>query len=402
MSERHLTELTKNRVSPEALLSRLQARDSATETNDAVAKLIGTARSYGLQMRDYLRMAIDPTKSEKRADYDGLNGYEAGLKFLGLPVREDLDEGVTLELASDTFEYYPGTRVLFPEVVDDVVRWKYRQDQFEKLDNIVATSRTVAGVQMIMAVVNDSQDDYTIIRPVAEMSNIRVHSIRTSQSMVGMFKMGGGYKTSYEFARRARIDILTPYVNRINRELERSKVAGATQVLINGDGVNPAAGVVAQSSFDTQVNQASTVNKVNYQSMLAWLVSRAKAGVPVDTIVGNWDAYIQWLLMFAVPLSGSSPNNVTAAENMARAGFRLGGIPILDGSVNFAISSAVPAGQMIGISKGETLEQLIEAGSQITEEDRVPTNQTITYIKTEVSGFRLAFSDTRQIYNFAA
>jgi hypothetical protein len=401
-SQRSLSDLTKNRKAPEELLASLRNTDSPTAQADVASRLSGAAKSYGLSLRDYLRLAVDPRKSKMASDYEGLNGYEASLKYLDLPVRDDFDNGITLDLASDTFEFFPGTRVLFPEVIDDLVRWKYRQDQFERTENIVASSRTITGAQMIMAVVNDTEDDYTIMRPVAEMSNIKVHSIRTSQQIVSMWKIGGGYKTSYEFTRRARLDLLTPYANRINRELERSKVALATSTLINGDGVNPAATVVNQSSFDTSVNIASTAGKLNYQSLLAWLVSRAKLGVPVDTVVGNWDAYIQWLLMFAVPLANGGFPDVTAADNMARAGFRMGGVPIMDGTVNFAISSTAPESQLIGITKGETLEELIEAGSLISEADRTPLNQTITYIKSEVSGYRLAYSDTRQVYNYAA
>jgi len=402
MNYRSLAELAKKRVSPEALLSGLKNTDSPTAANDAGKKLVMGAKAYGVEMRDYLRLAIDPGLAAKPADYENLNGYESALKYLDLPVRDDFDNGITLDLASDTFEFLPGTRVLFPEVIDDLVRWKYRQDQFEQTANIVCGSRTINGAQMIMAVVNDTQDNYTGMRPVAELSNIKVSSISTSQQTVSMYKLGGGYKTSYEFSRRARLDLLTPYANRLNRELDRSKVALATSILINGDGVNAAAGVVAQSSFDASVNQASTVNKINYQSLLAWFVSRAKLGTPVDTVVGNWDAYIQWLLMFAVPLSGISNANVTAGDNLARSGFKMGAVPIMDGTVNFAISSTAPEGQLIGLTKGETLEELIEAGSLISEAERAPLNQSITYIKTETSGYRLCYADTRSIYNYAA
>jgi hypothetical protein len=402
MQFRSLAELAKARKSPEELLGGLTNVDSPTAAQDAAKRLVMNAKAFGVEMRDYLRLVIDPTKSNQAADYDGLNGYEAALKYLNLPVKDDFDNGITLDLASDTFEFLPGTRVLFPEVIDDLVRWKYRQDQFERTENIVAGSRTIAGAEMIMAVVNDTQDDYTIMRPVAELSNIKVHSIQTSQQTVRMFKLGGGYKTSYEFSRRARLDLLTPYANRLNRELDRSKVALATSILINGDGVNAAAPVVNQSSFDASVNQASTANKINYQSLLAWFVARAKAGTPVDTVVGNWDAYIQWLLMFAVPIANAGFPDSTAAENMARAGFKAQGVPLMDGTVNFAISSTAPENQIIGITKGETIEELIEAGSLISEAERAPLNQSITYLKTETSGYRLAYSDTRSIYNYAA
>ena len=216
-----------------------------------------------------------------------------------------------------------------------------------------------------------------------------------------MWKIGGGYKTSYEFSRRARLDILTPYANRINRELERSKVAVGTSVLVNGDGVVGAAPVVTQSSFNSTAIGTATNNVLSYKHLLAWLVARAQAGTPVDTVVGNWDAYIQWLLLFAVPLANGG-GDMTAAANMARAGFQVGGVPILQGQVNFAISSTATANQLLGYSKSDTMEQLQEAGSLISEAERAVMNQSVTYTKSEVSGFRLVFPDTRSILNFGA
>jgi hypothetical protein len=93
-------------------------------------------------------------------------------------------------------------------------------------------------------------------------------------------------------------------------------------------------------------------------------------------VVGNWDAYIQWLMMFAVP---TSANVRTDAENLAAAGFKVAGVPLLNGVVNFALSSTMPANQLLGMSKGETLEELIEAGSIIRRPSvRSPTSRSPT------------------------
>lgn len=388
---------TIKRVSPEALLAGLRS-ESTSASKEAGTNIIETARSYGLNMRDYLRIAVDPTLSERKSDYADLNGYEASLMYLGLPVKDDFDAGITLELASDTFQTFPGTRALFPPVIDDLVQWKYRQENFEQIDPLVASSRTISGNEMITTVVDDKAEDYQGTAIIAEMANIPIRSIRTTEKSVKIWKIGGGYRTSYEFSRRARLDLLTPYANRINRELERSKVGAATDLLINGDGVAPAAGVINQSSYNSVLNGNSTNGKISYLHLLNWLVDRAKAGTPVDMVVGNWDAYLQWLALFATPINGV--NNVTAADNLARSGFRIGGVPIINGFVNFAISSTAPAGQLIGYSKGETLEQLTEAGSLLNEAERSVLNQSVTYVKTENSGFRIVFPDTRSIFNY--
>ena len=134
-------------------LADLRSDDRATSVG-AAQRLIGEAKQFGLGMKDYLNLAIDPKMSEKPEQYrdaDGfISGYEAALSVLNLPVRNDFANGVVLDAASDTFQTYPGTRALFPQVIDDVVQWKYRQDHLETTSAFVAQSRTVSGVEMLL------------------------------------------------------------------------------------------------------------------------------------------------------------------------------------------------------------------------------------------------------------
>lgn len=387
---RPLTEI--QRQAPEALLAGLRS-DSPGASKEAGLKLVGQAASYGLGLRDFLTLAIDPRTGEHKERLGELSGYEAALAFLNLPVRDDFRNGIVLQAASETFQTFPGTRAMFPEVVDDMVKWKYRQDLLESITPLLGSSRTVSAPEMISTVVDDKADDYQQAQPVAEMSRVTVRSIRTTQQTVGIWKHGYGYRTSYEFARRAGIDLLVPYAARAERELEMSKVAAAVHMLVNGDGVQGASTVTAQSTWDS----GATNGKISYKGLLAWLVSRAKAGVPVDTVVGNWDAYLQWLLMFAVP---STDKTATDADSLAKAGFQIRGVPILQGTINFAVASTMTANHLIGFSKSDTLEELVEANSLISESERSIINQTVTYVKTENTGYRLVFSDTRATYNY--
>jgi hypothetical protein len=370
----------------------------------AGVKLLSEVKSYGVSVRDFLNLAIDPRQSDKPEEFSAGNGklvggYEAALQVLGLPVRDSFSDGITLDLASDTFQTFPGTRAMFPEVIDDIVHWQYRQSPFEKTSDLVANSRTVNGTELLSTVVNDSAGAEQVVGPVSEMGRVKSKSIQTSQLSVKFYKHGWGLRTSYEFQRRARLDLLTPYANRVARETEMSKVGEATSILINGDGVNAAAAVVTQSSLNDTLVGNATNGILSYKHLLKWLVNRAKAGTPVDTVVGNWNAYIQWLMMFAVP---TSANVRTDAENLAAAGFKVAGVPILNGQVNFALSSTMPDNQLLGMTKGETLEELIEAGSVISETERSITNQVINYVKTVNAGYRLVFADTREIFNFGA
>jgi len=313
-------------------------------------------------------------------------------------VRNDFEHGIVLQAASETFQTFPGTRAMFPAVIDDLLRWAVKQDQFEQIAPILATSRTVAGVEMVSTVVDDDskeRDSYAI----SEMGRVPVRSIRTSEVAVKFYKHGSGIRTSYEFNRRASLEILTPYAARIARELERSKVRAATNILVNGDGVAAAAGEVDQSSFNTAVGTNSTNGKISYQHLLHWLVSRAKLGTPVDTVLGNWDSFIQWMMLFT-PTINAQLSQAQAVANVG--GVQLGSPTVLNGRVNFVLSSAAPTSKLVGFSKADTIEELKEANSDITESEREFLNQSITYIKTENTGYRLVYADSRAVFDFGA
>lgn len=391
-----LIEISKSRQAPEALLAGLLDENGGSIV--AGQKLLAKARDAGLGMRDYLTLAIDPRKSENpdRYTHDGklLGGYEAALAFLNLPIRNDFEHGIVLQAASETFQTFPGTRAMFPEVIDDMMKWQYRQDQFEKAEKLISNSRTISQPELLSTVVTDAQADYQFAAPVAERGRVPVRSIRTSQNTVKIWKHGNGYETTYEFERRAGLDLLTPYAARTEREIEISKVSVATGLLVNGDSVYSAAPVVAQSSFVS----GATNGKIHREAFVRWLISRAKIGVPVDTVVGNWDAYIEWLLLW-VPVSA---NTVSEIDNAQKMGFSLGGAPIVAGPVNFVLSSTSPASKLVGYSKSDTLEELVEANSLIQESERSMSNQIITYYRTQNVGYRLVFGDTRSVYNFGA
>lgn len=383
-----------------------QLKDANPANAKAFAEgLMSEAKACGLNMKDYLVLKMDVQASSGEANgnsfSDGkgglLNGYHAALRVLDLPLRNDFENGVTLQAASNTFQTFPGTRILFPQVVDDTVNWAYRQSGFERLDAIVGNSRTIDGTEVLSMVVDDASTDYQFAAKVTEKGQVPIHSVKTSEKTVKIHKFGLGWEFTYEFERRASVDLIVPFATRSKMEIERSKVWEATAILINGDGAYGAATEIDQSSYNSTLIGTSTNGVLSYKHLIKWFVERAKAGVPIDTVVGDFDAYLQWLFLFAIPTTSSVQ---TDAQTMARTGFQIGGVPVLNGTINFALSSAVPANKLIGISKAVTLEELTENGSKIEESERSIRNQKVTFVSTENSGFRLPFGDTRSVFDF--
>lgn len=385
------------RQAPETVLAGLRDDNPATSLN-AAAKLLAAAKDSGLSMQDYLVYAIDPRMSPTPAKFAGLNGFEATLLELGLPFRDDFEQGVLLQAASDTFQTYPGTRAMFPEVIDTMLRWKNRQDNIESTAGLIAQSRTISGNEMISTVVDDDSKERDTAT-IAELGRIPVRTIKTSQTSVGIWKHGSGIRTSYEFERRASINILIPFAARVARDLELSKVRVATSILLNGDGVNGAAPEVNLSSAAIGGTTSESLS-TQYKAFAKWLILRAKAGVPVDTVVGNLDAYLELLFMFVPTLSGNrSELEAMAAQGAPGIDVR---IPLLGGKVKFELSSSMPDGKILGFSKGDTLEELVETGSNIAENERSISNQSVSYYRTENTGYKLVFGDTRQVLNYKA
>jgi hypothetical protein len=388
-----LLDIQRNRQPVEKLLAKLKS-DNRAESAQAGLNLVSEANKYALNLRDYLTLAVE-TKGTTLSD---LSGYEAALVYLNLPVADDFKEGVVLQAASETFQTYPGTRAMFPPVIDDMLQWSTRQGQIEQLDPLLAGSRTISGVELTYTMVNEDGSEFDSFT-VPELGRIPVRSLRTSEATVKMFKHGSGIRTSYEFNRRARLDLLTPFAARVQRELTRSKIRAAVNIIVSGDGNSgTAAPVVNQSSFNTAVGKDATAGELSYLHLLKWLVSRAQAGAPVDTVVGNWDSAFQWMKLF----QPNANTVISGAEALARMGVTLN-LPNMDiPTPKFAIASAAPAGKLIGMIASETLEELKEAGADIQEEERSIQNQSITYLRTETAGFRLVFKDTRSVYDYTA
>jgi len=394
MSKTSLLEIVKKRKPAEQLLAGLKDENPAASLA-AGQILVKDAKNAGLALPDYLRLAVTVDEGDFKGS--GLNGYEASLAYLNLPIRDDFQHGILLEAAAETFQTFPGTRALFPPVIDDILQWKYRQDNIESVEYILAQSRNVNGVEMITTVIDDKAGDYQQVGIIAEGSNVPVRSIRSTEKSVKFYKFGGGFQWTYEFERRASLDLVTPYAARMQREVEIGQMAVATSLLVNGDGVAAAAPIVTATTLAGQIPSPPTIvaGVINWEIFLRWMLVQAQAGVPIDTVVGNYDLWFAWTRMFATPTANTGASQT---EILAKAGVQTAiENPRFNFNVKFAVSSTAPASKLVGFVKNETVEELVENGSDIEESVRSIENQTVKYVKTTNRGYRLPFADTRSI-----
>lgn len=388
---KNLSELKKRSLS--SMVEPILNKDSNHASGEAAHKLCLEAKEYNIGLDDFFRLAVDFEAEEetKKMREAGMDGFEMALAKMNLPLKNNFKQQITLAQASDTFATYTGTRSMFPYVIDNMVRWEDRLDVFERSSDLIASSRNISGNELVRIVGKDDKDARQTFQ-VAEGGRIPVRTVRSGEKSVKIWKHGSALELTYEFERRAALELIAPFAARIARDLDTSKARVATAILLNGDGENGAATDYSQATLDT----SATDGKISYDGLLSFLTARAKLGVPVTTLAGDYEAYMQFIKLF-------TPNANVQSEADALAG--KGGpsftaVRNIFAPVQFVLNTHVPAGKLLGFNKAETLEELVEAGSRIQEEERAMLNQTITYAKTENTGYSLIYGDTRATYTF--
>lgn len=369
--------------------------ESDSEAKFAAEKLSKEAAEYGLPLDKFLDLAVDLSEGDEKAAYkngDGLSGFEQVMFKMNLPMRNNYKDQVVLAQASDTFATKPGSHILFPYAIDNVLRWNNNLEMNERVSDLISGSRTSNGNELVRIVAEDDADARKTHR-VGEGARIPVRKVSYSQKAVTFYKHGSGIEYTYEYNRRASIDLITPFAARVARDLEISKIKACTDIMINGDGVNQAATPLSQSSIDSQAQSG----KLSYDGLLGALAIAIKAHHPIDTIAGDIDAYLQFAKLFGTAAVSSA---YQVDQQAAKGGPQFMALRNIFTPVNFVLDSAVPSGKLLMFNRPDTVEELVEANSQIQEEEKSARSQIITYFRTENTGYSLIYPDCRYVYTY--
>lgn len=369
--------------------------ESDSEAKFAAEKLSKEAAEYGLPLDKFLDLAVDLSEGEEKAAYkngDGLSGFEQVMFKMNLPMRNNYKDQVVLAQASDTFATKPGSHILFPYAIDNVLRWNNNLEMNERVSDLISGSRTSNGNELVRIVAEDDAEARKTHR-VGEGARIPVRKVSYSQKAVTFYKHGSGIEYTYEYNRRASIDLITPFAARVARDLEISKIKACTDIMINGDGVNAAATPLTQSSIDSQAQSG----KLSYDGLLGALAIAIKAHHPIDTIAGDIDAYLQFAKLFGTAAVSSA---YQVDQQAAKGGPQFMALRNIFTPVNFVLDSAVPSGKLLMFNRPDTIEELVEANSQIQEEEKSARSQIITYFRTENTGYSIIYPDCRYVYTY--
>lgn len=389
---RNITEIKKRKLAD--ICDPLLA-ESDSEALLAAEKLQKEAASFGLPLDKFLDLAVDLSEGEEKAAYrngEGLSGFEQVMFKMNLPMRNNYRDQVTLAQASDTFATKPGSRIMFPYAIDNVLRWNNNLEMDERVADLIAGSRTSNGNELVRVVAEDDANARKTFR-VGEGARIPVRKVGYSEKAVTFYKHGSGIEYTYEFDRRAALDIITPFAARVARDLEISKIKACTDIMINGDGVNAAATALAQSTLDP----SATPGTLSYDGLLAALAGAIRNHHPIDTIAGDIDAYLQFVKLFGVAATSSAYD---VDQKAAKGGPQFLTMRNIFTPVKFVLDSAVPSGKLLMFNRPDTIEELVEANSSIQEEERNVRSQVITYVRSENTGYSIIYPDCRYVYTY--
>ena len=303
---------------------------------------------------------LDPSAEYAGTELEGLDAFQRQLKRFDIKVAGAGSDSVQKFFAATN------SSALFPEYVTRAVRQGMNQNNC--VTNIVAATTVVPTMDYRTMVTSPlSLNDESI----AEGGAIPKSTVRTQNNLVDMKKHGSLLVSSYEALKFQRIDLLSVTLRQIGANIARQQIRDAVDVIINGDGNNNPAEVVATSgSTLTYADVIALWNSLDPYNMNKIIVSN-----DVMTMLLGIEE-------FKNPLTGL--NFQATGELTTPLGAEL------------IRSSAIPSGTFIGLDKNCALE-LVRTGEVTVEYDKLIDRQLERAAITSITGFAKIFEGASKV-----
>ena len=306
---------------------------------------------------------LDPSENYRGTSLENLDAFQRQLKRFDIKVSGRGSDTV------DKFFQTTDSAALFPEYVSRAVR--QGMEEADVLSSIVA-SRTVINGLDYRSITSVPSRDEKELKIVAEGASIPQTTIRTQENLVTLHKRGRMLVSSYEAIRFQHLDLFTVTLRQIGLYIARCQLNDAINVFINGDGNNNEAEFIKTASANT----------LTYSDLVSfWNIFSPH---DLSTMIASPDMALK-LLNLPEFRDAAAGLNFHATGNMITP---LGSTLIKSGSV--------PDDTIIGLDKTCALE-MVEAGSIITEYDKLIDRQLERAAITCTAGFSKIFTDASKV-----
>ena len=321
--------------------------------------LYGTRKGFLSELE-----SIDPSENYKGTNLEGLDAFERQLKRFDIKLKGAGSSTV------DKFFATTDSAVLFPEYISRAVRQGIEEGKH--LDSIVATKTNIEGLDY-RTITSIPTADEKELKEVAEGAQIPETVIHTQENLVTLKKRGRMLVASYEAIRFQRLDLFTVTLRQIGAYIARSQFKDAVNVLIDGDGNNNPAEVVAPATAGT-ITYADLIKLWNTFSPYE-----------MNTLIASPDIMAKLL---AMPEFRDAPAGLNFHGNgsmITPLGAKL-------------IKSNDLSKKIVALDKNYALE-MVTAGGVQTDFDRLIDRQLERAAITQISGFAKIFADSTKVMN---
>ena len=381
------------------------AKDVPMTTVEQGVTLYKQSIDAGMTFWQYLEM-VQPSKPS-----DNLTAFERQLQLNGIIVQSRPDLG----LYSSPGEYFfqsdrPGSAILFPVLLQKTALWT-KLKAFVDINKIVATTRTITGTSAYSAL---SIDDSNITGAtttahgrrfrVDQKGNFPSVSIGWSEKTNAVAKHGVQLNWTYEFVRRASIELMQTVVARIMIQDQLELFNEAVNVIINGDGsANPPCTVktlkktAAGATPNQIVCDATVAGELTYETWLKFIGNSRP--YTFNAVFGNLNTLVKFVTMSRPTMDPAEIiTNLLEAKNQGTAKLDTPLFP----NVTLFLAEGMPVDKLLAVDTSFALERVIELGSDLKEVERVIQNQTEAMVISIADNVSKIFNDAAQLLDFSA
>ena len=330
--------------------------------------------------------SLDPA-----AEGSGLDAFERLMKEAGILTKTVRDKNI-FSSKVEAFYRTNENKILFPEYVARTL--VQAMTEFPIFNYLVATRTPIdSNVYKASYLDWDDTDNKKAVemRRVTEAADLPLARIKLGDTAITLYKYGRAVEASYEALRRMSLELFERHINRIGTEAANNKVSEILTVIKDGDGNNNAAPKHKAKGLDASFSAALTKT--------AWIKFLLKFyPYGCDTVVANEDGLLQ-ILEVLYPASTVA----SKMDELLAKGLNVSTTLPQDLVVNTTllynpdIDKIGGKEAIYGLNRSNTIEEIFEVGSTISEADKFIRNQTQILTISENSGFRKIFKDGARI-----
>ena len=368
--------------------------------------LYRAANDAGMTFWQYLEV-IQPSKAD-----DKLDAFERQLKAAGIIVNSNPEKGIY----SSPGEYFfqsdrPGSAILFPVLLQKTALWA-KLNRVADINKIVATTRTIAGTSAFQSLwIDDSEISGADAKGrrfrVDQRGNFPRVKISWSEKTNAVTKHGVQLDWTYEFVRRASIELMQTVVARIMLQDQKEVLNDAINIAINGDnsGASPAAVVKTftvngiapgADEIELPVGVTQAAGAIPYEGYLQF-VGGMQPYTP-NIICGTLNTLVKFVTMSRPNMD---PGEIITRLQEAKSQGTISISESVFPNVEMVLIDSMPESKILAMDTQFALERVIELNSDIQEAEKVIANQTEKMILSISDTVSKLFPEACVVLNFA-